>query len=738
MRLVFFVMSGLCLSAFAEDTLPTVLLDDGENTGYIHTYASEEMQAYFKRMFSNPVTTDAAVSAEYRVVLGTPACHPGISNAVAAGLVSLPQGTTADQGYSLKSADKTVYIAANADAGVLYGVYGFLESYGTYFQISGERLPEPQPFYIKPLDASSVPVFKYRGLLPWDNFLCGMSGYNLEDYQLLIDRAVRMKLNFLQFHFYPGIAFFTETVDGVRAAPACIGMPVDVFSTTGAAGEAAFGGEAIFGPRPYVEHMGDPAAQADAVQTMMRAVLDHAHGRAMKTCVGFELMHPAAGNVQWTDKPDGGQNCLDPLRPENIEISLQRYRSLVETYPQSDYYWMWQSEARGVLGRPVGREPGAAEMRAEYARWTPLDTHSGDIDYAYHFRDVVGRLLPEEQARIATGGWFVQHLFPGIHPDFPPGIRFASLNTYAPDQTLNGQLDYYQPARQGRPTWMIDWWEFDGEQWFPQWRATWQEQMYHKCVEYGVEAVTLLGWKLSGVEHNIRYLAEFSWNPALTADQFYGTYVQRLYGQDAAPLKDAYLAYDTGAIHTPPANAYDDRPMLLGAGWMPLGIPAFPGDAAALETPAWLHTVKRAGEIAAEQRAFLEKDREALATAGLVTPGLDTQGQHWAALLLNRLRMRSHYLEAMISLNDAYGLFQETALKAGVPEATRAIMPLLDQSVSLARQCIELYAKDIRNRSDLGVVAQMNVQVLQVLEKLRDTMSASVPVPVDTASQPQM
>ncbi|HOH28656.1 MAG TPA: hypothetical protein PLC40_03185, partial [Candidatus Hydrogenedentes bacterium] len=154
--------------------------------------------------------------------------------------------------------------------------------------------------------------------------------------------------------------------------------------------------------------------------------------------------------------------------------------------------------------------------------------------------------------------------------------------------------------------------------------------------------------------------------------------------------------------------------------------------------PAWLHTVKRAGEIAAEQRAFLEKDREALATAGLVTPGLDTQGQHWAALLLNRLRMRSHYLEAMISLNDAYGLFQETALKAGVPEATRAIMPLLDQSVSLARQCIELYAKDIRNRSDLGVVAQMNVQVLQVLEKLRDTMSASVPVPVDTASQPQM
>ncbi|OQB98965.1 MAG: hypothetical protein BWX80_03877 [Candidatus Hydrogenedentes bacterium ADurb.Bin101] len=198
------------------------------------------------------------------------------------------------------------------------------------------------------------------------------------------------------------------------------------------------------------------------------------------------------------------------------------------------------------------------------------------------------------------------------------------------------------------------------------------------------------------------------------------------------------MAYDGGAVHTPPANAYDDRPMLLGAGWMPLGVPAFPEDTAALETPAWLHTVKRAGEIAAEQRAFLEKDREALATVGLVAPGLDAQGQYWAALLLNRLRMRSHYLEAMLSLNDAYRVFQETALKSGVPEAKRAIVPLLDQSVSLARQCVELYAKEIRNRNDLGVVAQMNVQVLQVLEKLRDTMSASVPEPVDTANQAQM
>ncbi len=735
MRLGSLLLLFLCVTAVADDTDPVVLLDNGDNTGYLQSYASLEMQSYFEKMFANPVTTDSTTTAGFRVVMGTPENNRGIAEAVSAGLVILPEGPQADQGYAVKSADTAVYVAASTEQGILYGVYGFLEAYGAYFQISGERIPERAPFTVKPLDLSAVPAFKYRGLLPWDNFLCGISGYNLEDYQQLIDRAARMKFNLLQFHFYPGMAFFTETVGGVRALPTCIGMPVDIFPTAGAIGEAAFGGEAIFGSKPYVENTGNPEAQANAVQEMMRAVLNHAHARGMKTCVGFELMHPATGNVHWTDKPDGGANCLDPLRPENLEISIQRYRSLVETYPQSDYYWLWQSEARGVLGKPIGREPGATEMRAEYARWTPLETHTGDIDYAYHFRDVVNQLTAEERAGVATGGWFVQHLFPGIHPDFPPEIRFASLNTYAPDQTLNGQMDYYQPAQQGRPTWMIDWWEFDGEQWFPQWRVSWQEHMYRKCLEYSVEAVTLLGWKLTGVEHNVRYLADFCWNTSLTAEQFYTEYVGRLYGQDAGSLKDIYLAYDTAATVTPPANPYDDRPMLLGAGWMALGIPPFPNTPAELESEKWLHTVKRAAEIAAEQRAFLENDRNVLAAVGLVTPGLDTQGQNWASLLLNRLRMRCHYLEAMIALNDAYGLFHEKAGQAGLAEAARVLLPVLDQAVSLAHQSVELYAKDIRTRNDLGVVAQMNVQVLQVLQQLRNTMANATQEPVAATTQ---
>lgn len=717
----FILLSFLFLNIFvyAEEAPQVIFLDDGENTGVLQAYAGTELQQYFGKMFTNPVVTEKDAPSNFHVLYGTPENNTGIREALDGGIIKLPEGPQADQGYALKSADNTIWVAARTEQGVLYGAYALLEAYGAYFQISGERLPEQAPFHGIALDRVEMPAFKYRGLLPWDNFLCGISGYNLADYQLLIDRAVRMRLNFIQFHFYPGMAFFTETVDGVRATPGLIGIPVDVFPTAGAAGEAAFGGETVFGARPYVDHSGDPGAQADAVQSMMRAVLDHAHARGMRTCVGFELMTPPSGNVLWTDKPAPGLNCLDPMRPENVQISLQRYRSLAQTYPQSDYFWMWQSEGRGIQGCPVGAEAGAAAMRGEYARWTTLDAYAGDIDYAFHFRDVVNALTPEERAHIATGGWFVQHLFPGIHPDFPPEIRFASLNNYDPERTVNGELDYYSPAQQGRPVWMIDWWEFDGEQWFPQWRVTWQERMYRKCLEQGVESVTLLGWKLSGIEHNVRFLAEFAWNPALTAEQFYGNYVNRLYGQDAAPLKSVYLSYDAMAPHTPPANGYDDRHMLLGPGWAPLGIPAFPDTIEGLETEPWKQTVKRSVEIAAEQQAFLEKDRDAIATIGLLIPGLDATGQSWASLILNRLRMRAHYLESMIVLNGAYSLFQERTATAGLAEGRRAAAEQVGQAVDMARQCIELYAKDIRNRNDLGVVAQMNVQYLQVLVELQ-------------------
>lgn len=714
----------LCGSVSADDAGSFVFLDDGDNTGVLHTYASAEIQGYFAKMFTTKLVTEIPEGTAPDVIirLGTPDSNTAIADAVAAGQLLLPEGTLSDQGYTLKSLENQLFVAAPAPQGVLYGAYAFLEAYGAYFQISGERLPAPLPFTLKTLDLTEKPAVKFRGLLPWDAYICGIAGYNPEDYRQLIDRAARLKLNFLQFHFYPGSAFFTETIDGTTVEPRYLGMPVDIFPTANAAGKAAFGDAIAFGAQCYIDHAGNPAAQAHAVQDMMRDALAHAKNRGMHTAVGMELMQPSVGSPLFTAKPEGSANCLDPLRPENLALSRQRYLSLKEAYPDADFYCFWQSEGQGVRGAAVGQEEGAAAMREAQAHWTSQDNYRGDIDYAWLLKQLCDSMTPEEQATTAAGGWFLQHLFPGIHPDFPAGIRFSSINNYSMEQSLDGGLDYYAVAAESRAVWVTDWWEYSGEQWFPQWRAGGQERIYRQCLDYGIEALSLVGWKLSGIEHNIRFMADFAWHPGLTAEQFYRDYVSRLYGQDSAPLADLYMTADAKSELTPPATSSDDRPMSLGEGWIALGIPPFPDTVEGLSTEEWRHTAERAAAIAAEQQAFLQSDRDAVALIGQIIPGLDSQGQYWAALLLNRLRMRAHYLESMIALNESYGIYQASAPQ-GMPAARAAAALRLNDAVALAGEAIEIYSKEIRNRNDLGVVAQMNVQYLQPLVQLQASLS---------------
>lgn len=707
-------MSLICLTSFrlfGAKSEP-IRVNFGNGDSALHQLAKEELSAYFEKMFTYAIAETYGMGD---IVIGTPTDNPIIREWVDSGFVALPDGVNSDQGFSLKTVGNSVCVAAHTSQGVLYGVYELLEQYGCYFQIYDERLPKRTRFRVKQLDIVRSPVFRYRGLLPWDNFLCGMSGYNPEDYEDLISRATRMKFNMLQFHFYPGMAFFTETWNGQMINPSFIGMPVDIFGTSNAIGGAAFGDVERFGPRPYVENLGNPSAQARESQEMIRQALAYAQQRGWKTCVGFELMYPSGGAPTYTQKPTG-LNYLNPVDPHNVELSQQRYRMLVETYPESDYYWMWQSEARGFLGREVGQEPGAAEMREKYAHWTGSPNLAGDTDYAYLFKEVAQKLTPDERSRLATGGWSIEHLFPRIDAEFPEELIFASLNNYHPPSALTpSQVGSYHFARNGRRAWMIDWWEFDGDQWFPQFRASWQEQMYRMCIDYGVEAVSLLGWKLSAVEHNIRYLADFSWNPRLTADEFYKDYVTRLYGRAADSITSLYREYDECEPHSPPANSLDSRVMLLGAGWQPLGFPPFPTQESGLNEAGWKGTLEQIVAITTQHHELMKTDERSIKTFRRMIRKFDPQGRHWAQLLINRLEFRVLYVRSMVAVNQAYLVFDRIARDAGMTDAAAQASKLTAQGVALSKQAIEKYAQIILNRGDQGVVAQLNVQYYKPL-----------------------
>jgi hypothetical protein len=732
MRSAFLLTIILMVAVCGVSNARAVRVCFGKSNDPQERLARAEFRRYFARMFTD--TLDESEAIGYDLIIGTPessgeikwATDPERSRekrtpgrqAAFIETIPLPDGPNADQGYTIRSAAGSIYVVGQTGQGVLYGVYALLEQYGAYFQISGERLPERKPFEHRQFDIRQSPVFKYRGLLPWDNFACGMSGYSLEDYKKLIDRAVRMKFNMLQFHFYPGYAFFTETWNGKPVDPKCIGEPVDTFPTNGSVGESAFKGEAVFGAKPYVNNAGNPRAQAEAVQAMMRQVIDYAHIHGMKTCVGFELMYPVGSGFTYTDKSQdnrGGANLLNPLDPHNVELSAERYRTLVKTYPNSDFYWMWQSEARGYLSRNVGREPGAAEMRAKYAHWTERTDGAGDIDYAYLFREVANRLTPEERSRLATGGWGIEHVFPGADPDFPKEITFASLNSYQPADAQRTQVQSYRVAKTGRPAWMIEWWEFDGEEWSPQFRAGWQESMYKSCMEYGVQSVTLLGWKLSAIEHNVRYLSEFSWNPKLTAADFYAEYSRLLYGPGGEKLADFYAAYDKIETETPPIRPGAPK-MFLSPGWEPMAPPSWPISIEALSSPAWRSRVEATPAHIQSLENMMAMDRKSIKVFEAALPKLDVQGRDWAELMTNRLQCRVLYAQSLIQIDEAVLAFDTAAKAKDLKAARSAAVKPTKTALALARRMIETYAQVIRNTGDQGLVAQLNEQFYRVIK----------------------
>ena len=680
----------------------------------------EEVKTYFGKLFTNPVEFRQEAES-CQVVLGTPESNGRIRDLIRAGKLTLPQGKNADQGYAIKTVDQTLHVAASTEIGLLYGVYALLEAYGAYFQISGDCLPVRAPFTVKPLDVCVAPAFKYRGIMPWDNFLCGSSGYNEEDWHDLIMRATRMKYNKLDLHFYPGYVYYNEVWDGKPVPPRWAAQPGE-FAPKGKPGAKAFGDTKLFCVRNWEENKGDPVRQAEASQAMLRRVIDFAHERGWVVAAGFALMHPRGGGFVMTrkggDRAKGGVETVDPLQEKNVELSLQRYRRLQQIYPNADYYWMWQTEGGGGMYRRVGEEPGAREMREQYASWSGRRGAEGDIDYAYLFRQVAERLTPAERARLATGGWSIEHLFPGIQKDYPKDVIFASLNNASPDHAVSA-LDNYRVAREGRRAWMIAWWEFDGNQWFPQFRTTWHEKKYKTALEHGVESVSLLGWKLSAIEHHLRYLAEFAWNPALTAKDFYADFARRIYGQAGVePIARLYGIYDEWEARTPPATPADDRPMLLGAGWCSLALPDVPFAKEALAAAKWKHTVMRAGKIIELQEQLRAEDQRSVAVLKSVLPSLPPDGRQWAKLLINRFEFRILYLQATEALNRALVVYDRVANTEGMQAGASAAKKETEQSLQMAARAIEKYAEEVRNRGDLGLIGQLNVQFYDLIAQM--------------------
>jgi hypothetical protein len=689
------LLLGAFLSADAAIKIKT-----GSPKTALETYVINDAVQLMAKMFTDAIDTSGSGTA-FDIVIGTPQNNPLISQAVSAGSIALPTGKNAGRGYAIKTVGTTIYLAAASDTGLSPGIYDLLQQYDAYFQISSEILPAQTAFAIKTINISVAPAFKYCGLFPWDNFLDGMSGWNEEDFKLFIDRMVRLRMNFIEFHCYPGMSYYNETYsDGSRTTGDHVADWQNSFQTSSVIGKEAFGSLATFGTRQWYQNQSKGAAvQTDSCQAMMRRVIDYAHSRGVSTVIGFCLMQPRGGNFAMTNSR-GWSSMPDPLNAHNADLEVDRYRRLVQIYPNSDYYWMWQAEAGGALWNNVTNDAAATAMRNQYASWVPNNGKKGDIDYAYLFLQTVNKLTAAERSRIATGGWDMSELFNGFNSACPSEIIFHDMNSWDTRGGINEATNEYTFAKNSaRRGWLTDWWEYDGLAFFTQYRVMKQEKIYKGCFNNNVECVTLDGWKQSGVEHNVKYLAEFNWNPTLTGSQFYSAFCQKLYGSTSPALYNYYYVNDSLEPTIPAASTGDYRDMNICEGWQPLQLSALSSSA---------NIVSQCQTLQTKQNALIARDQGYLATLTGLRPQLPASGQYWLDLMINRLNFRIQYVQGLVTLNKAYVTFSTAGKTAAIAD--------LNTSLGQIKKSVWTLAGCARNTSDLGLIGQINILVINTIK----------------------
>ncbi len=702
--------AGLLICQFQAEA--AIKIKTGSPKTALEAWVVSDAVSFLSKMFSDAIDTSGTPST-FDIVIGTPINNALIAQQVSSGNIGFPTGKYADHGYAIKTINNTIYLAAKSDTGLSPCVYDFLQQYGAYFQISGEILPPQAAFTIKNLNISVAPAFRYYGLFPWDNFLCGMSGWNEEDFKLFIDRMTRLRLNFIEFHFYPGMAYYNDTYsDGSpNATSDHVADWQDSFDPAKMYGGGPFGSMTTFGTRQWWQNKskGNGVAQ-DSCQAMLRRVIDYAHTRGISTVVGFCLMQPRGGNFALTTSR-GWEPMPDPLNASNVNKEVDRYRRLVQIYPKSDYYWMWQAEAGGALWKTVTNDAAATAIRNQYSYWATDANKKGDIDYAYLFLQTVNKLTSAERSKIATGGWDMSELFSGFDRDCPKEIIFHGMNSWDTRQGINEATNEYKLTTD-RKTWMTDWWEYDGLVWFPEYRVLKQEKMYKACAANNVECVTLDGWKQSGVEHNIKYLAEFVWNPSLTGAQFYSDYCTKLYGAAAATtMLNFYNASDSSEASIPAATTGDYRDMNISEGWQPLQLSAFTTDQTTLNNCQTLIT---------KQQSIVVRDQGYSSSLKSLRPQLLASGQYWLDIMINRLDFRILYVQGLININKSYATYKTSGKSAACLDLNNGLNQFYLALLKLA-ECA-------RNTSDLGLIGQINILSYNTLKQFITSNGGTVSV----------
>jgi hypothetical protein len=521
-------------------------------------WVAGELQRYLRSLSGAevPIVTSEKVPAgKPLIVLGSPQSNPLIAGAQKEGLIDFTG--LKPNGLIVKTVElnggPAVVAGGNDEAGTMYAAYELLERLGIVFQLTNDIIPQVQPdLPIPSLDVRMEPVFKDRGMHCWHGIRWYMG---LAELRQEIDQLAKLKMNVFQFYWGMGGPWAEFSYDGKVAEisgtkeSGYVAWP----GASGTANSVTVGRECF----PEDGYLGPPEfagvqTQEEAYRTareFLREVIRYAHTRKVQVWLTMgEIPYVPTNLVPPASERGHSFYCgvaISPGNPAMLDIWEAAMRSMIESYPEADRYWVVSgSELLGGT-RPVhgiaANDPQIQAFIRDYEHVRPLlpqksqaaiDLGLPDLDLA----DIaaVDKLVRRIKARYPAANLGAELIFRGgqlraLDSALPKDVSLMNMVNFTGETAMS-----YFDGIQGRD--LVVWPRItdDGCELNIQLNTMMydNDEVISGGVRYGLTGILGQLNKARGAEQSAQYIAEGAWNPKICCQSFYERYVGRLYGPD--------------------------------------------------------------------------------------------------------------------------------------------------------------------------------------------------------------
>lgn len=699
----------------------------------VERYAGEELQKYIRAMYGfapERVSDVSQTPDDRRIIIGR----------LAGSLCDVP-ALSAD-GFWLRTASsspETLVIVGGSPRGTLFGVYELLERWGVRFLLSGgEVLPEnPEPIHLTGFDEIVEPAYPVRALRPMANLPEGAAPWDLPDFTAFIDQMARLKFNTFVFVIMESGPWLDYEFRGMKrpAGDVFYGyrFPIDDEFV----GNELFPGKTEFYSPVLARASDDDDRRKQAGIELVRSIIRHCRQRGLMTTVAFSLLDPPTefkhrfnewatlplpdpatlAHAHFTATPveelginpqyAAWMNVLDPAVQELIACRL---RSLINTYPDADFYHLWVSEHRsGVIdANTIFRELDEKYHLAPDFDWdrelqnhasSPFDSQryqnqmKADLLFLYALDKILNerRLLAstvKPHAAIGVAGVMPQ-LAPIVVKMLPKHSTFVQFLDYGSHGTARHVQRLKPLLSAGIPTSLEIGIQDDNNMYFPQANVESLEQIVAATAPYGLKGYVAALWQVRQSDLAAAYLSRASWSPAFAAAQFYDDFVPRWIGASAAAeFEKGHRAIEVADRKIRPGPLYGYAFVFnenLIKTFLDQGVNhAAINEVKPLFELAHDHFVRAMGRSSARGRPYLE---------------------FW----IKRTRFAIDWLDFVTACADCGQVIRQQ----GHQQASKSLEELLARS----RKLIELIAGDASHCGDLGQIANLNQHVHRYLKE---------------------